>query len=187
MQIGSFSPKTSLAKEGLYRILILCPHHPFWSYSVGLTIAEESLSVCTPLPPSLFTLHQILYSPSLKRPCIEFDVMRIDSAISGVHTLGDNSAFVNPAGQLLLTRRGKTRIDGVGIVFEFSLKHCRMKYIHTYHNIFRYIHWYILSQLTPVYWLRHLQTLSSPLWTHVPSFRHGLSPQESRTENNNYE
>ena len=30
---------------------------------------------------------------------------------SGVHTIGDNSAFVNPAGQLLLTRRGKTRMD----------------------------------------------------------------------------
>ena len=38
---------------------------------------------------------------------------------SGLHTLGDNSAFVNPAGQLLLTRRGKTRMDDVGIVFEF--------------------------------------------------------------------
>ena len=38
---------------------------------------------------------------------------------SGVNTLGDTSAFVNPAGQLLLTRRGKTRMDGVGIVFEF--------------------------------------------------------------------
>ena len=40
---------------------------------------------------------------------------------SGVHTLCDNSAFVNPAGQLLLTRRGKTRMDGVGIVFEFNI------------------------------------------------------------------
>ena len=39
----------------------------------------------------------------------------------GVHTLGDNSAFVNPTGQLLLTRRGKTRMDGVGIVFEFYI------------------------------------------------------------------
>ena len=38
---------------------------------------------------------------------------------SCVHTLGDNSAIVNPAGQLLLTRRGKTRMDGVSIVFEF--------------------------------------------------------------------
>ena len=38
---------------------------------------------------------------------------------SGVHILGDTSAFVNPAGQLLLTRRGKTRMNGVGIVFEF--------------------------------------------------------------------
>ena len=39
---------------------------------------------------------------------------------SGVHTLDDNSAFVNPAGQLLLPgRRGKARMDTVGIVFEF--------------------------------------------------------------------
>ena len=38
---------------------------------------------------------------------------------SGVNRLGDISAFVNPTGQILLTRRGKTRMDGVGIVFEF--------------------------------------------------------------------
>ena len=38
---------------------------------------------------------------------------------SGMNRLGDTSAFVNLAGQLLLTRRGKTRMDGVGIVFEF--------------------------------------------------------------------
>ena len=38
-----------------------------------------------------------------------------------MHTLSDNSAFVNRAVQLLLTRRGKARMDGVGIVFEFSL------------------------------------------------------------------
>ena len=36
---------------------------------------------------------------------------------SGVNILADTSHFVNPAGQLLLTRRGKTRTDGVGIVF----------------------------------------------------------------------
>ena len=35
-------------------------------------------------------------------------VNRLDD--SGVHTLGDTSAFVNPTGQLLLTRRGKTRM-----------------------------------------------------------------------------
>ena len=40
---------------------------------------------------------------------------------SGVHTLGDKSALVIPAGQLFLTRRGKTRMDGVGIVFEFNI------------------------------------------------------------------
>ena len=40
---------------------------------------------------------------------------------SGVHTLGDTSAFVNPTGQLLLTRRGKTSMGGVGIVFEFYI------------------------------------------------------------------
>ena len=38
---------------------------------------------------------------------------------SGVNRLGDTSAFVNPAGQLLFTRRGKTRMDSVGRVFEF--------------------------------------------------------------------
>ena len=40
---------------------------------------------------------------------------------SVVNILGDTSAFVNPAGQLLLTRRGKTRMDSVGIVFEFYI------------------------------------------------------------------
>ena len=40
---------------------------------------------------------------------------------SGVNTLGDTSAFVNPAGQLLLTRRGKIIMDGVGIVLEFYI------------------------------------------------------------------
>ena len=37
----------------------------------------------------------------------------------GVNRLGDNSAFVISAGQLLLTRRGKTIMYTVGIVFEF--------------------------------------------------------------------
>ena len=45
------------------------------------------------------------------------DVNRLGD--SGVNRLGDTSAFVNPAGQLLLTRRGKTIMDGVGIIFEF--------------------------------------------------------------------
>ena len=40
---------------------------------------------------------------------------------SGVNRLGDTSTFVNPVGQLLLTRRGKTRMDGVGIVSEFYI------------------------------------------------------------------
>ena len=43
---------------------------------------------------------------------------------SGVYTLGDTSAFVNPAGQLLLNRQGKTRMDGVGIVFELYMNSC---------------------------------------------------------------
>ena len=40
---------------------------------------------------------------------------------SDVHTIGNTSAFVNPAGPLLLTRRAKTRMDGVGIVFELYI------------------------------------------------------------------
>ena len=38
---------------------------------------------------------------------------------SGVHRLGDTSAFVILADQLLLTRRGKTTMYTVGILFEF--------------------------------------------------------------------
>ena len=64
----------------------------------------------------------------MKSPCL---LLRVKEALyriwcgvnrlgdSGVNRLGDTSAFVNPAGQLLLTRRGKTRMNGVGIVFEF--------------------------------------------------------------------
>ena len=36
-----------------------------------------------------------------------------------MNRLGDTSAFVIPAGQLLLDWRGKTRMYTVGIVFEF--------------------------------------------------------------------
>ena len=38
---------------------------------------------------------------------------------SGVKRLSDISAFVNTVGQLLLNGQGKTRMDGIGIVFEF--------------------------------------------------------------------
>ena len=40
---------------------------------------------------------------------------------SGVNTLDDTSAFVNRTVQLLLTRRGNIRMDGVSIVFEFYI------------------------------------------------------------------
>ena len=36
-----------------------------------------------------------------------------------MNRLGDTLDFVIPAGQLLLTWRGKTRMNAVGIVFEF--------------------------------------------------------------------
>ena len=59
----------------------------------------------------------------LKRHCIEFGVVRVDSAIvvrHGAHTLSDISAFVNSAGrEAIVTWRGKTRMDNVGILFEF--------------------------------------------------------------------
>ena len=58
---------------------------------------------------------------TLKPGCIECGVVRIDSAIVVCITIGVTSAFVNPAGQLLLTQRGKTRMDVVGIVFEFYI------------------------------------------------------------------
>ena len=56
----------------------------------------------------------------LKRPCIEFGPCSVNRlGGSDANRLGDISAFVNPVGQLLLTRRGKTIMDSVGIVFEF--------------------------------------------------------------------
>ena len=47
-----------------------------------------------------------------------FGRINMSVCLSGVNRLGDTSAFVIPAGQLLLTRRGKTRMYIVGIVFE---------------------------------------------------------------------
>ena len=63
-------------KGALYRIQILCRRYTFWSYPAGLTIADppdnKRLSIAesihttfTPLSPSLFTPHQILYSAPL--------------------------------------------------------------------------------------------------------------------------
>ena len=63
-------------KGALYRIQILCRRYTFWSYPAGLTIADppdnKRLSIAesihttfTPLSPSLFTPHEILYSAPL--------------------------------------------------------------------------------------------------------------------------
>ena len=41
----------------------------------------------------------------------------------GMNGIGDTSDFVNTVGQLLLTRRGKNRMDGFDIVFEFYTAH----------------------------------------------------------------
>ena len=49
----------------------------------------------------------------------EWDSIRKGYIWCGVNTLGDSG--VQPEGQLLLTRRGKIRMDGVGIVFEFYI------------------------------------------------------------------
>ena len=63
---------------------------------------------------------------SFTRPCtlVKEALCRIWCGVnrhgdSGVNRLGDTSAFVIPAGQLLLTWWGKTRMYTVGIVFEF--------------------------------------------------------------------
>ena len=56
---------------------------------------------------------------SLKRPCTEVGVVRIDWAIVVcIHSATIQLLLPRPASQLLLTRRGKTSMDGVGIVFE---------------------------------------------------------------------
>ena len=58
--------------------------------------------------------------------CIKEGVYRIWCGVitlgdSCVNTHSDTSAFVSLTVQLLLTRRGKIRMDGVGIVFEFYI------------------------------------------------------------------
>ena len=61
----------SAIKEGLYRIKILCRRHPFWSYPrrvnnswpAGLTKAEVSPSVCTPLSLSVYCYTGMCFHP----------------------------------------------------------------------------------------------------------------------------
>ena len=45
--------------------ILVLPRRVNNSWPAGLTKAEVSPSICTPLSPSLFTPHQILYSPAL--------------------------------------------------------------------------------------------------------------------------
>ena len=77
----------------------------------------SSLAItCNKVPKKLF-----LYSAAIKAGLYRIWCGVQTLGDSGVHTLGDTSAFVNPEGQLLITRRGKTRMDGVGIVIEFYI------------------------------------------------------------------
>ena len=75
-------------------------------------------------------------NPNFKRPCISVSVclnisrtayhcvftVNIKEALyriwCGANRLSNSGVHVHPAGQLLLIRRGKPRMDGVGIVFE---------------------------------------------------------------------
>ena len=75
-----------------------------------------------------FLKHKLLVRGILLNNCIDVDFKEALYRIwfyvnrlgdSGVNRLGDTSAFVNTSGKLLLSQRGKTRMDGVGIVFEF--------------------------------------------------------------------
>ena len=72
-----------------------------------------------------FEMAAVVFKPRISR--LNAGLYRIWCGVnrlgdSGVHTLGDTSALVNLAGQLLLTRRGKTRMDGIDIVFEFYIQ-----------------------------------------------------------------
>ena len=92
-----------LIKGALYRIQILCRRYTFWSYPAGLTIADT--------PGKQKLKYRRVYSHHFQTTIAE-----------SIHTTPNSiQCPFNPAGQLLLTRRGKTRMDGVGIVFEFYI------------------------------------------------------------------
>ena len=74
----------SCLKGALYRIQILCRRYTLWSYPAGLTIAEESPSLFTPLSPSLFTPHQILYSAPLIQQLLERQYKLVDKCTKSV-------------------------------------------------------------------------------------------------------
>ena len=88
-------------------------------------ISQHTLFVRNPSYSHTNDTHSTKALPSAIFQCrFKEDLYRIWCSVNrlgdiDVNILGDTSDFVNPVGQLLLTRRGKTRMDSVGIVFEF--------------------------------------------------------------------
>ena len=94
----------SNVKEGLYSI--------WWGvHRLGDSETESPANMYIP------NCINFAVTSGQRRP--DEDMLREED--SGVHTLGDTSALVNPAAQLSLIRRGKTSMDGVGIVFELYI------------------------------------------------------------------
>ena len=69
--------------------------------------------------PLMYSIKSLSFKAGLYRSL--YGVHNIILGDSGVDTLGDTSAFVNPVGHLLLTRWGNSWMNGVGIVFEFYI------------------------------------------------------------------
>ena len=93
---------TQLLDKGLTHMI---SDHLLYRISQPLHCHDYSITSETNQKYCCKVLHYKYKSNVLKRHCIEFGVVRIDSAIvvrRGAHTLGDNSAFVNSADQLLL-------------------------------------------------------------------------------------
>ena len=92
-----------------------CKNFPFWPVNYPFLshlscILPVSLHLYLGLPLSSSQQLVWCFSGSFKEGLYRIwcGVNRLGD--SGVNKLGDTSAFVNPVGQLLLTRRGKTRM-----------------------------------------------------------------------------
>ena len=108
----------SLVSNNSYMPLIdMVPSYP--DMIITATMESQRMTEECGHTSTVFTSDQQLYRVTVKERLYRSWCGVNTLGDSGVNALGNTSAFVNRTVHLLLTRRGKIRMDGVGIVFEF--------------------------------------------------------------------